>query len=53
MIIFTDEIAFSLLERGFELEYKTDTAWCFKDVYPIEEVVNELLIALESSERSD
>ena len=46
MIVFTEEIALSLLDMGFKLEYKTALAWCFKDGELLEHTVNELLVAI-------
>lgn len=46
MIIFTEEIALSLLARGFKLIQKTELVWEFEDSVLLEEAVNELVDAL-------
>jgi hypothetical protein len=47
MMIFTEEIALSLLELGFKLEYRTKLAWCFEDSELLAHTVNGLLAALD------
>lgn len=46
MMIFTEEVALSLLDMGFKLEYRTAFAWCFEDSELLEHTVNELLAAI-------
>lgn len=47
MMIFTEEIALSLLDLGFKLEYRTKLAWCFEDSELLAHTVNSLLAALD------
>lgn len=43
MAIFTEEVAFALLERGFKLVDKTEFAWIFEDSDLLEAAVTELV----------
>ena len=47
MMIFTEEIALSLLDLGFKLEYRTKLAWCFEDSELLAHTANGLLAALD------
>lgn len=49
--VFTEEIAMSLLARGFKLKGMTDKAWFFEDSVRLERAVSELVAAFQEEDK--
>ena len=48
IVIFTEEIAKGLMEKGFEVVARTNKAWYFEDNMWIRIAIDELMEALEN-----